>query len=928
MKIVLYILLSTGVIYLFVTFLLEKFRSEKNTGNPADSAIPDLGLALKVNKKARAEFALKCQVGKKAPVKRSLSEGSKDPELTQSPTMISNIDEGVSSPIHAPISSPIPSIYEKKAHKPLEQKEEMHFTATIQRIIAPHIVEQGQKNRPISVVVRNLSQVPLHSISIQLRFQREKDISSQFTVRAQAGNPLVLNPNEMAKYSLTIDINPTATLGKITIIPILSTHINGRLCNVEVTTSKMFQWTVEPTGRKFEITTNHQGKETAGQPFSVSLKTYHQGNLDTNYEGAHRIYFSLEGSSAISSSSEIPDHLDLLFKAGQAETEEIFCLYNILEQYILLASDNEAGGAKGKTTPLEMKPSELGGFQLNITSPQTNKSQWKGDNLLTAIDFYNNVKIDYSGEVEISCNTPCKIQGLSGAGNIVSKDMFQNGVAYLNDITVEMTNLGEEGKLVQFVALADGKNGYSDKISILPASQSPLDPSRTQAAIRDILGKQKNKIWLVNCEKDLEKLLADNFNQDYSVDIVEIQPGEVAKKLTSPFPDVIFLDSSQSPALDYQILQEIRKIPSMETLPILFLGSASASEQEISEVLRSGSGYLTKPPSISAIRAMIADLQQKASLGRGKLPIQGSRLQGSGGVIYQVVSKIGEGGMGYIYEARNLRNQNKVIIKYLPPAHIKNLKSIVRFVQEAHTVLSFEHQNLVRGYDAYMDINRCFYVMEYIEGKSLEQIIRSQGKLVPVRAMRIVLQVARALQVIEEEHNLIHRDIKPANILVTPQDMVKLVDFGISKLTDHNHKLTTEGIILGTPYYLSPEQIQGEKVSIQSDIYSLGATFYHMITGQVPFQGQDVYSIIQQRLVRLPKDPRTLNPSIPKGASEIIMNMMQIDLAKRYQSPRALIYDLERVLQFIDSGRIALEEETLRNDETQLDMISEDEFII
>lgn len=881
METVLYVL----IVLVVVSFVLEKvFKSDilRKPPNSPKGVLPEIGTALK-NQEIREQFG-----------RRTLQK------------KIPHQDKANS--IHG----------QTKKFVTLSQ-DKQEPVLNICEITAPANIEQGQKDITVRWLVRNTATKNIEISTIQLQFQGKQDLTSEYTVRAQAGNASLLAPNETGEIKVTIEAHPNATIGKVGITaiflspdshPLYTTIVPERSAGTDDT--KSIEWQVELGGREFKIITENQGKETAGVRFSLDIQTYRNQQIDPTYTGTHRISFTLQGTSSIAHAVHIPEYLDLKFDRGQAVTPKEFCFYNTLECYAISTKEKKAGGPEGICLPIQLRSGSLETFHLNICSPQTSGVPFQGENTITALDAYSNIKTDYASDTEILCNVDGRVLGLSGTGNILPGSSFNQGLARLTGLAFTPADTGvdalgeEEGKIVQFIASAEDKFGYSDDITMLPAV--PMTTSETQAVIQRLLGFRKRKIWIVNCEEEVTRLFTKSFEPKFEVVAMSLTPDQVEQQFTSSsYPDIVFIDSSVPPRDGYQVLETLRKLPYLEGLQILFLGSPSIAESKISEILRSGSVYLAKPISIPAVRAIVTELLEQISLAKGRLPVQGARLPGSEGNSYQIIGKIGEGGMGYIYEARRIRDHQKVIIKYLPPRDLSNIKSIVRFVQEAHAVLSFHHENLVCGYDLFMDRNRCFYVMEFIEGESLDKYLHDHGRLEPAHATRIILQSARALQALEEEHQLVHRDIKPANILITPEGLVKLVDFGIAKVT--NHKLTTIGIILGTPYYLSPEQIQGRNITIQSDIYSLGATFYHIVTGELPFQGGDVYSIIHQRLKQSNlRYPRDINPTIPKTIADIIVKMMQLKTRRRYANPKELIHDLENVLQCIDSGSLALEE--------------------
>lgn len=780
----------------------------------------------------------------------------------------------------------------------------------IRRIWTPIVVEQGDRDQAITIALFNNSPTPVTIAQATLRFyQDSKDVSSEYQIRAKVGNPNFIAAGGSEEIRLSVDIAETATLGKILLVPVIMSISEGTLPQAaEINTTRMLQWRVEPNSRIFRITTEHQGMETAGVPFQITLETFLNNEPEINYQGPHRVYFNMN-NMANDTAAKVPQYLDLTFKDGKVITDRCFCFYNTVETYILSAQDNKTGGPEGSSDNIIVTPGTLGSFRLEISSPQKNNVALDGINTLTALDIYSNVKTDYHSDTVLSCSEG-SIKGLPA--NAIPATAFQQGSANLTALNFRICvpEFHEEGKVVRLTARGNGKSGSSEGITIIPAAE--MSVSATQAMIRRLWGYRRRHIWIANTDAKVTKELENAFQNDYEVLIHNLNISQLDAIISSP-PDVLFLDVESSGEDGYQLMRELRKFPNMECLPIFMIGPATEAESKISEVLRSGGVYLAKPLSMPTLRAMVADLLQNLSVEQGHMPTRGTRLPGSEGLIYQIVAKVGEGGMGYIYEARRLRDQKKVIIKYLPPRDYKNIKSVIRFIQEAHTVLAFHHENLVSGYDMIMDRNRCFYVMEFIEGKTVEQLIRQENKMKPERAVRIVLQVARGLQCLQEDHDLVHRDIKPSNILVMDNGLVKLVDFGIAKIS--NHHLTTVGIILGTPYYLSPEQILGKEVTIQSDIYSLGATFYHMVTGEHPFQGADVYAIIHQRLNRDPRDPRQYNASLPRAVAQIILRMMDQKPSKRYEAPKDLITDLDNVLRALDSGMLPMEADRPLNTE-------------
>lgn len=263
---------------------------------------------------------------------------------------------------------------------------------------------------------------------------------------------------------------------------------------------------------------------------------------------------------------------------------------------------------------------------------------------------------------------------------------------------------------------------------------------------------------------------------------------------------------------------------------------------------------------------------------------------------YEVMELIGEGGMGMVYKARQKSLDRIVALKVLPPQAAKESAFIKRFYSEARTVAKLNHENIIAGIDVGESPGGTYYfVMEFVEGDSVAQLIDKSGPLEERFALQITLQIARALEH-AHKHGLVHRDVKPQNILVTRNNMAKLCDLGLAKLQSENVGDPT-GVPVGTPHYLSPEQARGEAdVDIRSDIYSLGASLFHMLTGETPFEGQSPMVLMTKHLTEAPEPPRRLNPDVSRGASELVIQMLEKDKEDRPQTPAELIKDVQQVL--------------------------------
>jgi serine/threonine-protein kinase len=228
-------------------------------------------------------------------------------------------------------------------------------------------------------------------------------------------------------------------------------------------------------------------------------------------------------------------------------------------------------------------------------------------------------------------------------------------------------------------------------------------------------------------------------------------------------------------------------------------------------------------------------------------------------------------------------------LKILPPKLALNKSYISRFLREARVAAKLNHENIIYVIDVGESKGVYYFAMEYVEGRTVAELLNEHGRLPESQVIEISLQVARALDH-AYSYGIIHRDVKPANIMITNQDeIVKLCDFGLAKELDLRSSVTTHGTVAGTPFYISPEQIKGEEVDTRSDIYSMGATMYHMVTGELPFPGTSAPIVMVKQLHERPAPPRTKNPKISRAVDAMIMKCLAKSSTRRYQSPSELV---------------------------------------
>jgi serine/threonine-protein kinase len=261
---------------------------------------------------------------------------------------------------------------------------------------------------------------------------------------------------------------------------------------------------------------------------------------------------------------------------------------------------------------------------------------------------------------------------------------------------------------------------------------------------------------------------------------------------------------------------------------------------------------------------------------------------------YQLLEKLGQGSAGAVYKARQLSMNRLVAIKILHPRRAADATYLARLTREAHLAAKLSHNNIVQAIDVGSVGNVHYFIMEYVEGTTLRKEL-DQGRQFPeAEAVDIVLQIAQALEH-ANRRGLIHRDVKPANIVLTSDGIAKLADLGMARDTGDDKLARAEaGMTIGTPFYMAPEQILGRSdIDVRADIYSLGATLYHLVTGQPPFPGKDIDVVLQAHLKKELTPPDHINTDLSSGLGEVVEFMMAKDRKDRYQKPEDLILDLE-----------------------------------
>ena len=273
---------------------------------------------------------------------------------------------------------------------------------------------------------------------------------------------------------------------------------------------------------------------------------------------------------------------------------------------------------------------------------------------------------------------------------------------------------------------------------------------------------------------------------------------------------------------------------------------------------------------------------------------------------YEIIEKIGNGGMATVYKAKCHVLNRYVAIKILRDEFTTDEEFIKRFEVEAQSAASITHPNIVSVYDVGVDGNLYYIVMELIKGKTLKEIIVEEKGPLPWKwSVNIAIQIASALEIAHKNH-IIHRDIKPHNIIITEDGVAKVTDFGIAKAVS-NSTITAFGTTIGSVHYFSPEHARGGFTDEKSDLYSLGVVMYEMLTGRVPFDADTPVSVALKHMQEEPIAAKDVNPNIPSAVNDIIMKALKKDTNLRYQNATAMLLDLRRALKdpegnFVDNN--------------------------
>jgi serine/threonine protein kinase len=273
---------------------------------------------------------------------------------------------------------------------------------------------------------------------------------------------------------------------------------------------------------------------------------------------------------------------------------------------------------------------------------------------------------------------------------------------------------------------------------------------------------------------------------------------------------------------------------------------------------------------------------------------------------YRIVSELGRGGMGVVYKAHEESLNRFVALKVLGEHLSEDSDYVQRFVREAQSAATLTHPNIVQVYAISEDQGKHFFAMEYVHGTSIQKLLKVGGPMDPMVAASLIIQAASGLDA-AHEIDIVHRDIKPANLMVSDKGLVKIADFGLALLMGNASRLTATGMFMGTPGYLSPEQCMEKSPDHRTDIYSLGVTFYEMLTGVQPYTATSPLALIRQIMEATPRDLAELAPTVPTEVCDIVRRMMDKDRENRPQTAKDVAEELQQLVDAngVDRGALA-----------------------
>ncbi len=262
---------------------------------------------------------------------------------------------------------------------------------------------------------------------------------------------------------------------------------------------------------------------------------------------------------------------------------------------------------------------------------------------------------------------------------------------------------------------------------------------------------------------------------------------------------------------------------------------------------------------------------------------------------FEVVSEIGSGGMGTVYLARDTSLDREVALKVLSPSVMSDPAAVDRFIREARAQAQINHPNITQIYFIGEHEGYHYFAMELLNGSTLAEILKQEEAFNWETALGYIRQAAKGLSA-AHERGVVHHDVKPSNMILTRDDVIKIADFGLAKQIERDSRITGTGIITGTPAYMSPEQARGEHTDHRSDVYSLGASLFHLIAGQPPFEGDTPVGTIVQQITTPPPKLADVVPEVPHRVSDFVARCLQKDPARRYQTYNEVLHAIDEAM--------------------------------
>jgi len=395
------------------------------------------------------------------------------------------------------------------------------------------------------------------------------------------------------------------------------------------------------------------------------------------------------------------------------------------------------------------------------------------------------------------------------------------------------------------------------------------------------------KVLVADDDALWRKLLDQNIRR-WGYEVMEAADGLRAWQILqeSTPPRIAILDW-EMPELDgVEICRRIRRSLNLPFIYTIILTGRGTQEDMVAGLESGADDYIVKPVDMAILRGRLTAAVRIVQAVPPPRQIPG----------YQLLGRLGAGAMATVYKARQLSLDRVVAVKILPKKFSQMPEFVKRFYAEGRAAAKLNHPNIVAALDVGRHGDTHYFVMEYVEGHTVYERIVKEGPYPEAEALAIGIQIATAL---DHAHHagLIHRDVKPKNILITKAGVAKLADMGLARAVSDREAAEAEaGRAFGTPYYISPEQIRaGATIDYRADIYGLGATLYHMVTGKPPFEGPDVTTVLRKHLREPLVPPDHVNPELTNGMSEIIELCLTKNPAQRYATTADLIEDLRAV---------------------------------